>query len=103
MQLCPRQPTVGWVLFLPVLNWTLCWCSYVRLLLLTGVELWAVLCMSVQQKPENLHLLSLPLHAALLGASVIMRVRLDRLSTEHSCNVIMVTQTWTPKFKSFEL
>lgn len=53
---------------------------YTRMLLMTGVELWAALCMFVQQKPATLHLLSLPLHVAVLGASVLMRVRLDRLA-----------------------
>lgn len=42
---------------------------------MTGVKLWAALCMSFQQKPANLHLLSLPLHVAMLGASVLKRVK----------------------------
>lgn len=52
------------------------------LIVKTGVKLCSALCMSVQQKPLNLHLISLLLHAPLLWASVLMRVTLDWLSAE---------------------
>lgn len=76
---------------------------YMWLLIRSAVKLWSALCMSVQQKPVTFHLLSLPLHVALLWASVLIRVTLHRFSTEESYHLIIITQTWTLIFKSAEL